>query len=116
MNKQTNLPSFEKLKEKLSTDPILERYRQLTQKVHQNDKLLGLYDDYIQKQKELIKLEHYGKTNASSQKEAELKAIEAKLYDNPLFNEYIQTQIELNELFLTMTHIIQYKVNKHLSE
>ena len=95
MNKQTNLPSFEKLKEKLSTDPILERYRQLTQKVHQ---------------------EYYGKTNASSQKEAELKAIEAKLYDNPLFNEYIQTQIELNELFLTMTHIIQYKVNKHLSE
>lgn len=89
MNKQTNLPSFEKLKEKLSTDPILERYRQLTQKVHQNDKLLGLYDDYIQKQKELIKLEYYGKTNASSQKEAELKAIEAKLYDNQIGRAHV---------------------------
>ena len=49
-------------------------------------------------------------------KEAEMKALEDELYDNPLFNEYIQTQIELNELFSTMTHIIQYKVNKHLSE
>lgn len=116
MIQQTNLPSFEKLKEKLATDPVIERYRQLTQKVHQNEKLLALYDEYIQKQKELIKLKHYGKSNASLQKEDELKAIESELYDNPLFNEYIQTQIELNELFSTMTHIIQYKVNKHLSE
>ena len=100
MTQQTNLPSFEKLKEKLATDPIMERYRQLTQKVHQNEKLLALY----------------GKLNAKLQKEAEMKALEDELYDNPLFNEYIQTQIELNELFSTMTHIIQYKVNKHLSE
>ena len=71
---------------------------------------------YIKKQKELIKFEHYGKLNAKLQKEAEMKALEDELYDNPLFNEYIQTQIELNELFSTMTHIIQYKVNKHLSE
>ena len=116
MTQQTNLPSFEKLKEKLATDPIMERYRQLTQKVHQNEKLLALYDEYIKKQKELIKFEHYGKLNAKLQKEAEMKALEDELYDNPLFNEYIQTQIELNELFSTMTHIIQYKVNKHLSE
>ena len=47
MTQQTNLPSFEKLKEKLATDPIMERYRQLTQKVHQNEKLLALYDEYI---------------------------------------------------------------------
>ena len=53
MTQQTNLPSFEKLKEKLATDPIMERYRQLTQKVHQNEKLLALYDEYIKKQKEL---------------------------------------------------------------
>ena len=116
MTQQTNLPSIEKLKEKLATDPIMERYRQLTQKVHQNEKLLALYDEYIKKQKELIKFEHYGKLNAKLQKEAEMKALEDELYDNPLFNEYIQTQIELNELFSTMTHIIQYKVNKHLSE
>ena len=51
MTQQTNLPSFEKLKEKLATDPIMERYRQLTQKVHQNEKLLALYDEYIKKQK-----------------------------------------------------------------
>ena len=73
-------------------------------------------EPYIKKQKELIKFEHYGKLNAKLQKEAEMKALEDELYDNPLFNEYIQTQIELNELFSTMTHIIQYKVNKHLSE
>lgn len=45
-----------------------------------------------------------------------MKLLEDELYANPLFNEYIQTQIELNELFQSMTHIIEYKVNKHLSE
>ena len=56
MTQQTNLPSFEKLKEKLATDPIMERYRQLTQKVHQNEKLLALYDEYIKKQKSSLNL------------------------------------------------------------
>ena len=70
----------------------------------------------IKKQKEVIKFDHYGKSNAKSQKENELKALEEELYNHPLFNEYIQIQIELNELFSTMAHIIQYKVNKHLSE
>ena len=115
-NQQINLPSFEKLNEKLASDPLIQRYRLLTEKVHQNQKLLSLYEEYIKKQKDLIKVDYYGKSNAKLQKEAELKALEDELYDNPLFNEYIQTQIELNELFLTMTHIIQHKVNKHLSE
>lgn len=116
MTQQINLQAFEVLKEKLNHDPVLERYRQMTQKVHQNEKLLALYDEYIQKQKQLIKLEHYHKTQAAAQLEQEMKQLEERLYANPLFNEYIQTQIELDELFQTMTHIIQYKVNKHLSE
>ena len=116
MTQQINLLSFEKLNEKLASDPLIERYRLLTEKVHQNQKLLALYDEYIKKQKDLIKVDYYGKSNAKLQKEAELKALEDELYENPLFNEYIQTQIELNELFSTMTHIIQHKVNKHLSE
>ena len=116
MTQITNLSSFEKLSQKLANDPVIKRYRQLAQKVHQNQKLLALYEEYIAKQKEVIKCEHYQKSNAVLQKEAELKALEERLYDHPLFNEYIQTQIELNELFLTMTHIIEYKVNKHLSE
>ena len=56
MTQQTNLPSFEKLKEKLATDPIMERYRQLTQKVHQNEKLLALYDEYIKNKKSSLNL------------------------------------------------------------
>ena len=40
------------------------RYRQLAVKVHQNERLLNLYDEYLQKQKEFIKFEHYGKLGA----------------------------------------------------
>ena len=79
MTQQINLPSFEKLNEKLASDPLIERYRLLTEKVHQNQKLLALYDEYIKKQKDLIKVEHYGKSNAKLQKEAELKALEDEL-------------------------------------
>ena len=93
------------------------RYRQLAVKVHQNERLLNLYDEYLQKQKELIKFEHYHKSGAASSVASEMKLLEDELYANPLFNvNIIQTQIELNELFQSMTHIIEYKVNKHLSE
>ncbi|CUM97394.1 MULTISPECIES: YlbF family regulator [Turicibacter] len=116
MTQLTNLASFNALKEKLDQDEVIVRYRQLAVKVHQNERLLNLYDEYLQKQKELIKFEHYHKSGAASSVASEMKLLEDELYANPLFNEYIQTQIELNELFQSMTHIIEYKVNKHLSE
>lgn len=116
MIEQTNLQAFESLKQKIDNDPVMDRYHQMANKIHQNEKILAVYDEYIQKQKQLIKFEHYQKNQAAKQLEEEMKELEEQLYANPLFNEYIQTQIELNELFQSMTHIIEYKVNKHLSE
>lgn len=112
----SQLTNLERLKEKLAQDEVMDRYRQMAIKVHQNEKLLVMYDEYLKKQKELIKFEHYHKQGAASLVESEMNSLEEELYANPLFNEYIQTQIELNELFQDMTHIIEYKVNKHLSE
>lgn len=56
MTQLTNLASFNALKEKLDQDEVIVRYRQLAVKVHQNERLLNLYDEYLQKQKELTNL------------------------------------------------------------
>ena len=53
MTQLTNLASFNALKEKLDQDEVIVRYRQLAVKVHQNERLLNLYDEYIKKQKEI---------------------------------------------------------------
>ena len=58
MIEQTNLQAFESLKQKIDNDPVIDRYRQMANKIHQNEKILAVYDEYIQKQKQLIKFEH----------------------------------------------------------
>ncbi|HAX73415.1 MAG TPA: hypothetical protein DCY20_07820 [Firmicutes bacterium] len=116
---QTNsieLKSLNQLNQLLNEDQVIAAYEQMAIKVHQNKKIMDLYERYIAKQKEAVKYEHYAKSNAAAQVQAELNEMEEELFANPLFNEYIQTQIELNELFQSMTHLIESKVNQHLSE
>jgi len=111
-----NLTSIQKLKEQLEQDPTLKHYREIGTKVHENEELLVLYKQYITLQKELVNLEYYKKEAAKAQKERELQELESRLYDIPLFNQYIQTQVELEELFQTMTHLIQDNINRFLEE
>ena len=116
MDQINNLPSIQKLKKQLEQDPIIKQYREIGTKVHENEELLELYKKYIALQKELVNLEYYKKEEAMAQKERELKELKELLYDIPLFNQYIQIQVELDELFKTITHLIQDNVNHFLSE
>ena len=108
------LSSIQKLMDKLNKEPIFLRYRELGTKVHQNQELMDLYNQYLNLQKEMVNLKHYQKSNI--QKENEFKKIEDCLFENPLFNEYIQLQIEIENLFQTMAHLIQEGVNRDLCE
>jgi len=109
MDENIKLSSIEALKNKLNQDEVIIRYRELGVKVHQNKELLALYNRYLQLQKEMVNLDYYKKND--NQKEKEFKALEARLMDNPLFNEYIQLQIELEGLFQTMSYLIEEGIN-----
>jgi len=115
MNNPIELPSVAALKEKLNSDPVFKRYREAGEKVHQNEELLALYSRYTSLQKEVVNLSHYKLTEATRQKEAEIKRLEEELFDNPLFAEYMQLQVELEELLQTMSFLIESKVNDILS-
>ncbi|MCL1950945.1 MAG: YlbF family regulator [Turicibacter sp.] len=110
------LPSVLALKERLQSDPVFRRYRKAGEKVHQNQELLTLYGRYTTLQKEVVNLSHYKLAEATRQKEEELKAIEEALFDNPLFAEYMQLQVELEELLQTMAFLVESKVNSFLDE
>lgn len=115
-NQINNLSSIQNLKKQLEHDPIIKQYREVGKKVHENDELLKLYKTYIALQKEYVNLEFYNKEEAMVQKERELNELKEVLYDIPLFNQYIQIQVELEELFKTMTHLVQDNINDFLTE
>ena len=110
----SQLSSIQKLMDKLNEEPIFLRYRELGIKVHQNQELLEMYNQYLKLQKEMVNLKHYKKRNV--EKENEFKTIEESLFEIPLFNEYIQLQIEIENLFQTIAHLIQDGVNRELCE
>ena len=116
MTEINNLNSIVRFKEKLENDSEFKRYRELGVKVHQNKKLLALYEEYLNLQKEVVNLSHYQKLEAKKLKEQELQSLQDELYDNPLFNEYIQMQVELEELFQTIAHLIENHVNRYFNE
>ncbi len=109
------LESVEALKQLIEDDEILQHYRQMGIKVHQNEAVKALHDAYIAKQKEVVKLTHYHKKEAALQAEQELKQLEDQLFEHPLLNNYLEYQTEINELAQSMSHLIQSKVDEHLS-
>ena len=115
MNRSAELPAVAALKSRLQTDPIFKRYREVGEKVHQNTKLLQLYNRYLALQKELVNLSHYKLTEATRQKEIEMNELEEALFDHPLFAEYMQLQVELEELLQTLSFFIESKVNDNLN-
>ena len=112
----TNLRSVQELKNKLENDPVWEQYREMGAQIHQNEKIMALYEEYLRLQKQVVVLEHTAKKAVLLQKEKELKELEDQLYNYPLFNEYIQRQIELEELLQMMAYYIQDQVNNHLKQ
>ncbi len=111
-----SLQSLKTLTQLIETDEVIQTYQKMTIKVHQNESVRTLYDRYIEKQKEVVKLEHYQKHEAQKQAERELSELESQLLNQPLLNNYLEYQREINELAQDMSHHIQLKINEHLSE
>jgi len=116
MREAQELATVTALKEALRADPVFKRYREAGEKVHQNRRLLTLYGRYTSLQKEVVNLQHYKLTEATRQKEAQLQQLEDELFENPLFAEYMQLQVELEELIQTLSFIIESRVNEILAE
>jgi len=114
MNSAPELASVAALKARLQSDPVFKRYREAGEKVHQNEGLLALYGQYTALQKEAVNLSHYKLTEATRQKEEQLKGLEEELFDNPLFAEYMQLQVELEELLQTIAFLVESGVNSFL--
>jgi cell fate (sporulation/competence/biofilm development) regulator YmcA (YheA/YmcA/DUF963 family) len=108
------LKSLQGLQGQLQSDPLFERYRELSRKLHQNAKILSAYDRYLVLQKEWVKLEHFQKSVAKAKIQEQMLELEDELYNYPLFNEYIQLQRELEELFQNMSQLVEFRVNEAL--
>lgn len=83
-------------------------YLLLKEKLSNNEEIKDIIDLIKSKQKELVKKE-YNKEDVSLLNE-ELKSLEDKLNEYPLYVDYINKQDELNEVF----GIIKEKIEKSI--
>lgn len=115
MGGQIELASVKKLQEKLAADECFQRYRKLGENIHQNKELQALYNDYLQLQKEAVNASHYQLLGVTAEKEASLRSMEEKLFAIPVFAEYMQLQVELEELLQILSFLIETQVNEILA-
>lgn len=108
------LAALDQLQELLNQDDTFKRYREAGEKLHQNPEILAKYDAFLTLQKEVVNLEHYQKKQAFQEKQDQLEALQDELFDHPLFSEYLQLQIELEELFQVLAASIELQVNEGL--
>ena len=98
-----NLPEviyFQKCEEKLRNH---KEVKQLLQKVKRL-------------QKEVINLQHIGKTNACKQKEVELQVCQDQLHAIPLVTMFFQAQEEVNTLFQNISSRLTQAVNEEMKK
>ncbi|GAK10994.1 LOW QUALITY PROTEIN: YmcA protein [Geomicrobium sp. JCM 19039] len=83
--------------------------------INQNTKIQGLIDEVKAKQKELVNLKHYKKTEAIKKTEAEIEDLHKKLMDIPIVQEFKRSQTEVNEVLQLVSSTISDTVTAHIT-
>ena len=96
MNKEI-LNKTEDLVATIEESNLYQEYLLLKEKLEKNDKAKMLIKEIKVKQKELVH-KKYNKENFI-ELEMELENLERKLYQIPLYSEFIEKQNELNDIF-----------------
>ena len=111
-----SLASLKVLQDVIASDEHLQAYHQMGIKVHENERIKAMYATYLKKQREVVKLSHYKKTEALKLAEQALLTLENELYEQPLLNDYLEYQREINELSRQMSTFIQFQLDQFLQD
>lgn len=93
-----------------STD--YKRYVSLKKELSKNDELNSLISSIKEKQKEIVRLEHYNKDKEKEEKE--LTFLIEKLEGYPSYVELTYLQEDLNDLFQEIRMTIEEYINKKI--
>ncbi|MBB6449235.1 cell fate (sporulation/competence/biofilm development) regulator YmcA (YheA/YmcA/DUF963 family) [Geomicrobium halophilum] len=86
------------------------------EKINQNTKIQSLIDEIKSKQKELVNLKHYNKSEGVKKKEAEINALHAEIDEIPLVKEFKQSQTDVNEVLQLVSTTISNAVTNEITD
>ena len=108
--------SLEVLLAKLSTNEVIEEYRQIAQKVDQHEGLKQLVEDIKKCQKDAVQFAHYEKPEAEKEAIRLADQKQKEFDEHPLVIVYREKLIEANDLLQHVTYLLEQQVNQDLED
>lgn len=108
--------TVEHLTKLLSNNEIIIRYKELEEKVHQNNYLKELTEEIKVAQKEAVQFGHYGKVIAEQTAITRANQLTKTFEQHPLVVAYRRQLLEANDLLHHLTGLIQDEINELLEE
>ncbi|ALS02555.1 hypothetical protein ATZ33_14560 [Enterococcus silesiacus] len=100
----------------LGEDELIKRYKELEEKVQNNEKLTALVEQIKAAQKDAVQFAHYDKPEAEKTAIKQADALTKEFDEHPLVVAYREQLMEANDLLQHVTDMIQYRINEELEK
>lgn len=100
----------------IGEDELIQRYKELENKVQNNQKLTDLVELIKAAQKDAVQFAHYGKPEAEKIAIKRADELTKEFDEHPLVVAYREQLMEVNDLLQHVTDMIQYRVNEELEK
>ncbi|MCP8616443.1 RicAFT regulatory complex protein RicA family protein [Salirhabdus salicampi] len=104
----------EKLAKMLANIEEIDRFKQLEEKLNENEKVQGLIKRIKALQKQAVNFQHYGKHEALKKVEAELNRLQDELDNIPVVAEFKDSQVIINDILQMITNTIAREVTNEV--
>lgn len=100
----------------LGEDELIQRYKELEEKVQSSEKLTALVEQIKAAQKDAVQFAHYDKPEAEKTAIKQADALTKEFDEHPLVVAYREQLMEANDLLQHVTDMIQYRINEELEK
>ncbi|MGX7150783.1 YlbF family regulator [Enterococcus ureasiticus] len=100
----------------LGEDELIQRYKELEEKVQNNEKLTDLVEQIKAAQKDAVQFAHYDKPEAEKAAIKRADELTKEFDEHPLVVAYREQLMEANDLLQHVTDMIQYRINEELEK
>ena len=103
-----------KLAKMMASMEEIDRFKQLEEKLNENQKIQVLIKKIKALQKQAVNFQAYGKQEALKKVEAEIERLEAEIDDIPLVQEFKDSQGSINSILQMVTNTIAREVSNEV--
>ena len=100
----------------LGEDELIQRYKELEERVQNNEKLTDLVEKIKAAQKDAVQFAHYDKPEAEKDAIKRADELTKEFDEHPLVVAYREQLMEANDLLQHVTDMIQYRINEELEK